>query len=291
MTLRTATLALGSISLVACLSMTANAALVFNADFAGSPLPDVGGIRDLTATAPDLNAGTSVGSWSFDGTATDAGILNIGTGSSTPALAFDDSEADVDVLTGTFSTSSTIGTGSTVTYAWDWALSRTGGNKEVVFSALSGATSAYQITWQASTRNVFWVDTDGDRNLIANLSATSYFRARASQRNPALDLGIQLVIADGGTDNGDGTGTGATISLDTNNDGTFDLVSVIGPSTEGLTSLDGLSYSFAGTGNNKGQHIAEVSVNANSSIPEPTSLAVIFGSGVCVLSRHRRNYR
>lgn len=277
---------LGSLCLVAGLAMPVQGAVVFNADFSGSPLPDNGGIRDLDVSAADLNAGTSVGNWSFDGTASDAGVLNAGNAALVnPALALDSSEGDVEVLTGAFSSSSAIGGGNTVTYAWDWAISRGGGNKDYVFSALSGGTSAYQILWEADTRNVFWIDTDGDQNLIANLSASSYFRGSKVLRNPATGLGVQVVVADGGIDNGDGTGLGATVSLDIDNDGVFDVVGVIGPSLAGLTELDGLSYGFAGTGLPRGQHIADVS--AVSVVPEPSSLSLIFAGGVCMLWRRR----
>lgn len=276
----------GSMCLVAGLSLSAQASVVFDADFTGSPLPDDSGTRDLNVSAADLNAGTAVGSWSFDGSATDAGVLNAGNNALTsPSLSLDDVEGDVTVLTGAFSSAGDIGSGNTVTYAWDWAVSRGGGNKDYVFSALSGGTAAYQISWQASTRNVFWVDTDGDSHLIANLNATSYFQGSKVLRNANNDLGVELLITDGGVDNGDGTGTGATISLDTDNDGIFDVISVIGPSTAGLTSLDGLSFALEGTGTNRGQRIAEVS--AVSIVPEPSSLALAITGAACMLWRRR----
>lgn len=275
-------LTIGAVStcLCAAIGLSAQATIVFDSDFTtGDPLPDASGNRDFTPSLADLNAGTDVGAWSFD-TGADAGTLNEGSGGSTRSLAFDQGEGDVEVLTGTFSSASAIGSGNTVTYSWNWVNARSGPNKNIVFSALSGGTAAYQLSWSQTSGILSWVDTGGGLNEIVNLTLVDYLYLPNFVRDTSEELSLELLVTDG---------TGATLSLDTNNDGDFtdldDIVTVIGARNAGLTSLDALSFSFDGTGSPKGQHIADVTVE--SIIPEPSSMALLFAGGASMLWRRR----
>ena len=274
--------------------------IVFDADFNAST--ETGPTVTDNASVSNLDAGTAIGSWALSGSGggnPGAIIDNVagGTGSDN-AFVFDlgISGSSSDRATGLLSETVDLSAGDSLSFEFDIYASRQGSGRQVRLSLQdsngAGGGNAYVIPFQinsgASGKTFRWLNTSNGQTVAASSNGVNNGFANASDGNylswsTGIGIGVKIDVSGMTTLSDTGGGpptTGATISIDWDNDGVFDagdgdVVGVdIGPRTGGISSIDRFELFYGGSSGNRGAYfdnfLAEKSV-----IPEPASLALV----------------
>lgn len=296
-------------ALAAVFATSAQASLiVFDADFNAST--ETGATVTANATVSNLDAGTATGSWALSGAGggTPGAIIdNVAAGTGTDnAFAFDlgISGAANNRATGLFTEAVDISAGDTLSFEFDLYASRQGNGRQVrlaLQNANGASGNAYVMIFQLNPSKTFrWLNTSNGQTIVSTSTGVNDGFQNAADGSylswtEGVGIGVKIDVSGQTTLSDTGGGpptTGATISIDWDNDGVFDagdgdIVGVdMGPRLGGITSIDRFELFYGGSGGNRGAYIDNISAD-KTPIPEPASLAILSLGGLMMARRRR----
>lgn len=252
-----------------CLTFTTTceAVVVFDADFNGSTA--VTGSVSANADAVNLNAGTTVGTWTTSGAGNPGAIISDGSGNN--AFVFDNvvSGDASNRARGGFSSSVDLAGGTGLTLDFDIRASRQGGTDRQIRLSLDDAsnTKGYVLIFRENgqsggqnTKSFSWLTTDNTQTVVTtNVGGpnTGFNNPGVDNYSPDSTIGVTLEVIGQSTLSDPGSdppATGAFLTLDWDNDGMIeasdgDLSSIpIGPRTGDVTELSSLELFYGGSG-------------------------------------------
>lgn len=279
-----------SLAALVTFAFSAQAVTVFDADFNGStPISAGTGLID-NADPTNLNAGTTTGSWVLSGSGGGNPGAVVGNGSGDNALVVDsDVSGDItDRITGLFDQSIDLAGGTGLNFEFDVYASRQGNDNREMRLALQDSSgtggNAYVLVFDLATNKAFdWLNTS---NTKANVSTATGINSGFT--NPAVDsylswgsglpIHVQIEVSGQTTESDTGGGsptTGALLSIDWDNDGTFDATDgdvemiQIGPRSGGIAAIDRFELFYGGS-NFRGAYFDNFfAETATISLPEP----------------------
>jgi hypothetical protein len=303
------------LTLIATMSLipAAGATTVFNADFDGSTA--VSGSVTANASVSNLDAGTSVGSWSLTGSGGgNPGAIVANGAQDNNALLFDEnvSGGNNNRVRGTFSNSIDLAAGEGLQFSIDfYAARQTNSNREVRLSLDNSSNAkAYVVMFDMdNTKNFDWLDStnttnggDPNGNGVGGLGATTGINTGFT--NPLVDghlswgsgtMSRLTITIPGALDNTTVAGnTGALATIDWDGDGIIEAADgdvenvAFGPRTADLTDLASFELFYGGTAT-RGAWIDNINAQSLAAVPEPGSLALLGFGGLCMMARRRKD--
>ena len=280
-------------------ALHAQTTLIFEADFNASTAvtgtPGTGlTTAEANADATNLDAGTSLGSWTITGTA-NPGAIVANAGQTDNAFVFDQnvSGGTANRARGAFASSVDLSSGEGLIFSIDFYASRqANGVREVRLSLDNAAnTKAYVVMFDLdTTKNFDWLNTANQKNGggangngVGGLGATT--GPNTGFNNPAIDEHLDqgsgtmsrlTITIPPGVNNTTAAGsTGALATIDWDGDGLIepgdgDVENVdFGPRQTGVTELSNFELFYGGSGTRGAwvDNIEVSKVDANNTLP------------------------
>ncbi len=276
---------------VAMFAGSVSAGVIFSADFDASTA--VSGSVTANATVPNLEAGTSVGTWSntSGGNPPTGAIISDGAGDN--AFAFDSPTAGgTFISTANFTEDLEIANGATIEF--DIYAARQGGGRDVVFQFRNATNQiSYNFRFELDNSKHFeFVETGG---AATRLATAPDGQTGSDFKNPAVDgykngftpihVKIDLLGTNASTVLDDESGR---LSVDWEGDGNFtgpnDVQNVaFSPRNAGIAEITKIRLGYNGSGS-RGIWLDNLVV---TEVPEPASLALIGLGGLAMLRRRK----